>query len=290
MPRIAAAVDEAKKSYRTILTLQIAEGQRELERRATGLLLSGLSAGLDVGFSVLFMSVMLTRLHGVLPEPLVDLMVAPMYAVGFIFVILGRSELFTEHTTTAMFPVLDGRASLWQLLRLWGLVYLGNVFGATLFARLITVVGPALGVVEPWAFGELGNPLVHHSWWVILLSAIMAGWLMGLLSWLVAAGRDTISQVVLVALVTSVIGLGHLHHSIAGTAEVMAALFAGQGMGMSDVGHFLLWTTLGNAVGGTFFVALVKYSHATRSREEPEVGMVEMAPSPAPAAGSLHQK
>ncbi|NIV76988.1 MAG: hypothetical protein GWN37_19790, partial [Gammaproteobacteria bacterium] len=50
------------------------------------------------------------------------------------------------------------------------------------------------------------------------------------------------------------------------------------------------WTTLGNAVGGTFFVALVKYSHATRSREEPGVGMIEMAPSPAPAAGSLHQK
>jgi formate/nitrite transporter FocA (FNT family) len=41
---------------------------------------------------------------------------------GFLFVILGRSELFTEHTTLAVLPVLDGRASLRQLGRLWGLI------------------------------------------------------------------------------------------------------------------------------------------------------------------------
>ena len=101
---------------------------------------------------------------------------------------------------------------------------------------------------------------------MILVSAILAGWLMGLVSWLVTAGRDTISEIVFVWLVTGTIGLAHFHHCIAGSVEVLAAVFAGQGTTLADFGHFLLFSTLGNVIGGVFFVALVKYGHATKVR------------------------
>lgn len=179
--------------------------------------------------------------------------------------ILGRSELFTEHTTLAVLPVLDGRATVVSLLRLWGIVYAANLLGGAIFASVAVVVGPALGVVTPTAFGDLAHGLVRHPWWVIVLSGTLAGWLMGLLSWLVTAGRDTISQVLLVWLVTTAIGLAGLHHSIMGSVEVLAAVFASQGVSPREYGHFLLWTTLGNAVGGVFFVALVKYSYVRGS-------------------------
>lgn len=55
--------------------------------------------------------------------------------------------------------------------------------------------------------------MVEHPGWVILLSGVLAGWLMGLLSWLVAASRDTIGQIFIVALVTTAIGIAHLHHA-----------------------------------------------------------------------------
>jgi len=97
---------------------------------------------------------------------------------------------------------------------------------------------------------------------------ILAGWLMGLLSWLVTASRDTISQIFFVWLVTTAIGLSHLHHVIAGTAEVLAGLFAGQGITWADVGRFLFLVTLGNALGGIFFVALLKFGHATQASED----------------------
>jgi formate-nitrite transporter family protein len=103
---------------------------------------------------------------------------------------------------------------------------------------------------------------VSHPWTVILLSGVLAGWLMGLLSWLVAASRDTISQVFMVWLVTFVIGLAHLHHSVAGSAEVLAGVFSGQGATAGDFLHFLSASTLGNAVGGIVFVAVIKYGHA----------------------------
>jgi len=245
-------------------------GRKGLKRPKSGLFLSSVSAGLDVGFSLLLMGSVLTLTKGVFPPAVTHLLVANMYSVGFILVILGRSELFTEHTALAVLPVLDGQATLGELGRVWGIVFAGNVLGAAFFALITWAIGPALGVVEPWALVEIGEKLVRHEWWVILLSAVLAGWLMGELAWLIAAGRDTISQVLFVWLVTTSIGLLGLHHSIAGTVEVLAGVLAGPDVTMGDFGAFLLFTTLGNAAGGVFFVAVIKYGHAIRASDEEE--------------------
>jgi formate/nitrite transporter FocA (FNT family) len=251
-----------KKGSGQILSHEIEEGRSALERPAGALFLSALSAGLDIGFSLFLMAIMRTKAAGVLPEPVVLILVANMYAVGFIFVVLGRSELFTEQTTLAVLPVLGGRASVGALLRLWLIVYVANLIGAAGFALLAAFVGPALGVITPSAFGEIAHRLLDHSGRDIFLGAVLAGWLMGLLSWLVAAGRDTISQVVLVWLITAAIGFAGLSHVVLGAVEVLAGAFAGQDVGPADVGRFLLWATLGNVVGGSVFVALIKYGHA----------------------------
>ena len=91
------------------------------------------------------------------------------------------------------------------------------------------------------------------------------GWLMGLLSWMVVAARDTISQIAIVWIVTTTIGLCGLHHCVVGSVEVLGAVFTGQGVSVLDFGRFLLLASLGNAVGGSVFVALVKYGHANDS-------------------------
>jgi formate-nitrite transporter family protein len=259
-----------RKSGRRILEQEITEGLTEIQRPTAGLLMSGLSAGLDLGFSVLLMSVILTQTGSTFPKPVVEFLTAGAYTIGYIFVILGRSELFTEHTTLAVLPVLNGRASLGQLGRLWGLIYASNLVGSAIFALIIVVVGGGLGMVSPQALGQISEGLVRHPWWVIVLSGVLAGWLMGLLSWLVTASRDTIGQVIIILLVTGTIGFIHLHHSIAGTGEVLVGLFAGQGISLADFGHFLLWATLGNSIGGVVFVGALKYGQVIRSGNEPE--------------------
>ncbi|HEY4561537.1 MAG TPA: formate/nitrite transporter family protein [Thermoanaerobaculia bacterium] len=255
---------EPQKSYETILEQEIAAGLTELERASPALLLSGLSAGLDVSLSLLLMAVMKTLTQDQ-PRVVSEILVAMMYAAGFLFVVLGRSELFTEHTTLAVLPVLDGRASLAQLGRLWGLIYVANQAGAAAFAAFLAFLGPRLGVIEPRVFGEIASGLVAPPGWVILLSAVLAGWLMGLLTWLVAASRDTIGQIFIVSLVTTAIGIAHLHHAVVGAAEVLAGVFSGQGATWPDFAKFLLWATLGNILGGVFFVALIKFGHIRSS-------------------------
>jgi formate/nitrite transporter FocA (FNT family) len=192
-----------------------------------------------------------------------------MYSVGFILVVLGRSELFTEHTTRAVYPVLHRRAPLRRLFRLWGAIYVANIAGCAVFAKMTAVIGPALGVIDPRVLGKIAYQTLEHPGWVIFLSGMLAGWLMGLLSWLVSASRDTVSQVLLVGIITWSIGIAHLHHAVVGSVEVLAGIFARQGPGLGGFRHFLFWTTLGNAAGGVFFVALFKYGHVMRGGAQP---------------------
>lgn len=253
---------DPKKDSGQILRHEVKEALAALERPTGRLFYSGVSAGLEIGFSLFLMAVVQTLVQQEMPRAVSALLVANVYSFGFILVILGRSELFTEQTSLAVLPVLSGQASFRALLRLWAIVFVANLLGTAGVALLIVITGPALGVIDREVFAEIAQRMVDHSWYVIVLSGILAGWLMGLLSWLVAAGRDTISQIVIVWLITFTIGLGHLHHSIVGSVEVLAGLYTSSDITLGDYVHFLVWTTLGNAVGGPFFLALLKYTHA----------------------------
>lgn len=95
--------------------------------------------------------------------------------------------------------------------------------------------------------------------------------MMGMTTWLVAAGRDTVGQMLLIWMITGVIGFGPFHHSLLGTTEVLSAMFLNQGVTLMQFGHFLLWTTVDNAIGGTVFVALLNYGQAIKTGEPREV-------------------
>ncbi len=261
-----AATETEQAEGEDILDIQIRRGLSELERPTTGLSLSALSAGLDIGFGPLLMAVILTT-AGVAGtgELTKQLLLAIAYGVGFILVVLGRSELFTEHTTLAVLPVLDGRASVARLARLWSIVYVTNLAGAVVFGALIVTVGPSVGVVEPSAIVELARIYTDQPTLGLLGGGVLAGWLMGLLSWLVAGADSTISRMMVVWLIAAAIGIAHLPHCIAGTVEVVAGVFISPTLGPMAFARFLVISTVGNAVGGTVFVALLKYGHAVRS-------------------------
>ena len=136
-----------------------------------------------------------------------------------------------------------------------------------LFALFIALLLPALGVAGPETFTDIARRLVDHAPTTIVLSAVLAGWLMGLLSWLVTAARDTTGKMLVIWLVTGTIALAGLHHCIAGTVEVVAGMVAGEGIGLVDGVRCLMLATVGNAVGGFVFVALIKYGHASSTSD-----------------------
>ena len=280
-PEISETAHDQAKDYGTILEEEIFQGMHEMRRPAAGLLLSGLSAGLDVGLSVLVMATVVSIMGGNLSQPATRLLVAATYPVGFIFVILGRSELFTEHTTLAVFPVLGRRATLRSLGRLWALTYTSNLVGAAAIAAMLAWIGPALDAFMPAAVATLADVAVRPRWPVILGSGILAGWMMGLLSWLVSAAQETVSRIIVVWLVTAAIGVAGLHHCILGTVEVLTSVFLGV-HSLQDYGHFLLWASVGNAAGGVIFVAVIKYGHAVRGPQRATLPSPGESPRPQP--------
>lgn len=253
-----------KKTHAAILREEIDAGRMEIERDWRGSALSAFVAGLEVGFSVFVMGILLTLFAGHIAPPTLRVMLALAYSLGFLFVILGRSELFTEHTSLAALPVIAGEASVWSLLRQWSVIYGGNLVGASIFAAICAWLGPALGIISISSLDHIARDLVEHRSWVIFASAVLAGWLMGILSWLATASRDTTGQIIVIVLTSGVIGLGQLHHCIVGSVEVLAGLFAAGSVSVADFFRFLSLATLGNSVGGVVFVALLKHAHASR--------------------------
>lgn len=252
------------KPAREVLEDMIEKGSHEIERERDGLFLSSFSAGLDIGFGPLLMGVILTLSAGSYGDLGTEILLASAYSVGFIFVILGRSELFTEHTTLAVMPVIDGKASLKSLGRLWSIVYIGNILGGLIFTGLAVLLMPGLGVIEPAAFETIAMKLVSHQLHWLFIAGIFAGWLMGLLAWLISSAQNTISRVFFIWMVTATIGILHLPHSIAGNVEVLFGLLTSTSVTLFDYFAFLSLATAGNAVGGAIFVGLMKYGHIVR--------------------------
>ena len=211
--------DQAKTADE-ILEEEIQLGLHEHKRPPIRLFSSAFSAGLEVGFSVFVLGILHHLFADSVSESALTIILALGYTVGFIFIVIGRSELFTEHTTLATLPVLNGLASVKSLGRVWGTVYAGNILGGYLFAGILFYMVKGMDLMAIKDIEELALKLIAPSSTHIIVSAIIAGWLMGLLSWLVTASKETISRIFIVALITFVIGLGHLHHSIVGSIEV----------------------------------------------------------------------
>lgn len=260
--------DHTPVSQENALRAQLEIGQEELSRPTRGLALSGFSAGLDIGFGPLFMLGLVTTAGGVWSVPSVRITTGLIYSIGFVFVVLSGTELFTEQTTLAVLPVLNGDATISDLARLWGVVYSTNIIGGAVFAVGMVWFGPAYGVIDPGAFVRLAEPLVSHSVAATLFAAVLAGWLMGLLSWMVTSVKGSGARIMLVVAVTALIGFGHLPHSIAGNVEVFAGYLSTPAITLADYVRFLTIATVGNVLGGTIFVSLLKYGYVVGGIEE----------------------
>ena len=252
MRRGSAETHKPLAPYRAMFTAEVDQATTELRRPASALFVSGMIAGASVAAVILLLGAVL--MHDLaLGGAWFRLSVGVIYAAGFTIAIMARTDLFTEYTTISILPLLTGDSSLRAVARLWALVYTGNLAGAFAVALLGSVLGPELQILNAADMAQFGHHLSRYDWWVIVLSGIAAGWLVGLLSWLIAGGRDTTSQILFIWIIGMMIGFLGLHHAITGGTEMMVAALGSPEIGIGEVAHLLVWTTVGNALGGVLF-------------------------------------
>lgn len=250
---------EGGEEYRDILSRVIHEGDAIFKIKNKALTLSAVIAGLEIGFSYLLICILYTLLAGKVSDNTIFKLFAFVYPLGFIFVILGKSALFTEQTSVLTLPVLNGQRKIADLLRIWGLVILGNVVGGILFVLFIGMLAPRLNLFTHETMAIIGGHVVHHDALTLFLSAIVAGWLMGLLNWLLNSSLDSFTRILLIVIITGVIGFGGFHHSIVGNIEVFGAVLYSSSVSILDYLWFLILALLGNSIGGGIVVGLFKY-------------------------------
>jgi formate-nitrite transporter family protein len=231
------------------------EGVREIHRKPAALAWSGLAAGLSMGLSMAAEG----ALHAHLPPAEWRPLVAKMgYPFGFIIVILGSQQLFTENTLTPVVPLLVKRTEgmLRKLGTLWAVVLVANLVGTLLFAWAAAYTAAFPPEVRH-AFTEIGRSAAEPGWLALLARAVVAGWIIALMVWMLPAASS--QQVLVIFLMTWLIGALKLAHIIAGSAEVLYLAAVGE----ISYGHYLVnWmlpTLIGNVVGGVALVTALNH-------------------------------
>ncbi len=260
-----SAVEE--KSAQEVFEPLVEAGEAELQRSLPDLALSGLVAGLDIGFGPLAMAVVAGRLHETFHLALAQAIFLGsfLYPLGFVFVVMGRSELFTENTLTPVAGILSGEGTVGKLLRRWGVVLACNTVGTvvfSLFAAHTTVVFDPYRTI----YRTMGLELVGHPFLQAVLAGVFGGWLVALMAWLVQATKGGAARLLIIYVVTYLLVGLQLYHCVIGSIEVLLAMFAGAPITWGRwFTAFLAPAVIGNTIGGVIFVTGLKGAQA-RSR------------------------
>jgi formate/nitrite transporter FocA (FNT family) len=250
------AADRAAPGPLVIHEIVREEGLVELDRSFSGLAWSALAAGLSIGFSFVTQA----YIQSGLPDTSWRRLVAAFgYCLGFLIVVLGRQQLFTETTLTALIPTLTKRdlPTLLQTLRVWAIVLIANLVGTLIFAAIAS----RPGVFEPAAassMASLSAKLLALPGWECAVRAGAAGWLIGLMVWLLPASGT--ARPLVIILLTYVVAMCEFPHIIAGSVEAAYGVFTGHASLSEYLTKFLLPVFCGNVIGGTALAALLNHA------------------------------
>ena len=238
------------------------DGEEELNRSWQALAWSALAAGFSMGLSLVGMALF----RAYLPDaPWRPLLVRLGYPLGFLIVITGRQQLFTENTLTAIIPLLVRRnlSTLWRVARLWIIVLVGNIAGAHFFAWIVATTQMFHPEVRNAMF-ELAKEAADVSFGVAILRGIFAGWLIAMVVWMLAAIDH--GRLAVIIIVTYIVGLAGLTHIIAGSVEVLFLVMVGYKTWLAVVIGYMLPTVIGNCIGGASLTAALNHAQAVAGR------------------------
>ena len=258
----------AEEIYKQVAT----NARQELKRSSLSLGMSGFGGGAFMGLSALGTALALSRLgtgeHAVLLSRM-------FYPIGFIVVIIGRSQLFTENTLYPVALVLAERKHLWNTMRLWAVVLPSNVAGALAFAMLAALT-PALSPHVLEALTQLGLEAIAHPAATVFWSGVMGGWIIALAAWLVSGSHSITGSVMVIWMLTFLVGLGNFAHCIATSGEVLIAVLTHHAA-WGAYPRWFLPAVSGNICGGVLMVTILEYGQviAGDDASSREPGVVE---------------
>jgi formate/nitrite transporter FocA (FNT family) len=250
-----AIEDAGKLAPKLLFEVIRRDGEEELTRPYRSLAYSGVAAGMMISMSVLGEAIFRTYL----PDARWSYLVENLgYSLGFLVVILGRMQLFTENTITTVLPVIADprRRLLMAMLRLWGIVLAANVIGAFAIAAFYAFT-PALSPTLRPAMDSLSLHATGFPAWEGFFRAIPAGVLVAALVWMLPQRKGGAFAIILVF--TWLIAAGDFTHVVAGSVEWAWLVWRGRLEFLTGLTQFFLPVLAGNIIGGTVIFTLLAH-------------------------------
>jgi formate/nitrite transporter FocA (FNT family) len=237
------------------------QGEIELRRPLSALWWSGVAAGISIGLSFLTEAAIASHLPAGGWSPLIAKL---GYAVGFLIVILGHQQLFTENVLTAVLPIMARKQVSWllRMVRLWAIVLAANIAGCLIFALALAF----LPIVSPEVSAELTKivtTVMANTPGEMFAKGIGAGWLIAALVWILSSSEHV--EFFVITLLTYLIALFGFTHIVAGSAEALYGVLTGITTVETAIFRFFLPTLAGNVFGGTILFSVLSYAQV---REE----------------------
>jgi formate-nitrite transporter family protein len=244
-------------------------GRNRLDRSGADVLITGVIGGVEVSLGALAAMLVVGATGEAVPG-------MPLYArlaigglvfpIGFLFVIMGRSELFTENFLIPVVTVLNRQRPTVLLLRVWTMSWLGNVLACAAIAALLAIphaIGdPVIAGYRDYTAYKLAVPGIGT-----FVSAILAGLVMTVLTWLMVAIRHPVAKCIAIFGAGYVLFAANLSHAIVGAAIIFAGFWHAHHT-VSDVAGWLGLTTAGNLVGGIGFVTMFRIAQAREKERQ----------------------
>jgi formate/nitrite transporter FocA (FNT family) len=226
----------------------VEEGSIRLARPWSSLIVTGLLGGIDIGAGVLAYLIVHQATGSTVLAGLA-------FSIGFVALLLARSELFTENFLVPVAAVVARHGSLGGLARLWAVTLLANLVGGWGIAWLIMQAFPALretAVESGTHYADLGVNLRAFC------LAVLAGMVITLMTRMQHSTESLGVRLVPALLFGALLAGGQLFHCVLDSILMFAALIAGAPFGYLDWLGALAFSVLGNVVGGVGIVAFLR--------------------------------
>lgn len=223
-----------------------------LDKVATGFI-----AGVTIIFGVLALGIAYSLVEPQLGAGLADLAGALAFAIGLVFLVVGRSELFTENFFGPVAATIKNpsRSAWWSLARLWVVVLVLNLVGGAVMAAIASVPG-ALPDGAPEALAHIAEEIASKSAAATLARAIAAGALLTLLSYMLHGCESIASRIMVTYMVGFFIAVGPFDHVVVSALHLLLGVWSGAAVGYLDIIENLGISTVGNLLGGLLLITL----------------------------------
>jgi formate/nitrite transporter FocA (FNT family) len=242
-----------------------AEGERRLSRPPLELAATALVAGFDVVLGIVTLVVIETAFTERAGADIAQVAGSLGFGIAFVFIVAGRSELFTENFLVPIAGLDRHERRSWlKLGELWSISPILNLAGGALLVVIVTsqgVLPNGVGATAVDLATSIDDNGVEAAFW----SAVVAGGLITAMTWLIE-GADSYGTRIAIAWASgAVLALVHLNHVIVVTLELFLGIRYGADVGWGDVWSNFGVAAAGNMVGGLLFVTLTRFGQAKGS-------------------------